>query len=256
MNDLKQMTDQKAAIITGGSSGIGRAAAVALAKQGVKIAIAARRAKEGEETVRLVKEAGSEGIFVKTDVANENDVRSLVEKTVKQYNILDYAFNNAGIEEMTTPLVDQTSEVFDQIMNVNVKGVWLSMKYEIPEMIRTGGGAIVNMSAGSGVIGYPQIPIYVASKHAVLGLTKSAALEYAKSGIRINAIAPGGVGTDITKQVTEDNKQFVETVKSMHPIGRIGDPQEIANAVVWLFSDKASFVLGHTLLVDGGMVSR
>ena len=247
------MTDQKAAIITGGSSGIGRAAAVALAKQGVKIAIAARRAKEGEETVRLVKEAGSEGIFVKTDVANENDVRSLVEKTVKQYNRLDYAFNNAGIEEMTTPLVDQTSEVFDQIMNVNVKGVWLSMKYEIPEMIRTGGGAIVNTSSGAGVIGYPQQPIYIASKHAVLGLTKSAALEYAKSGIRINAIAPGVTETEMVERV---DKQLIEHLKSITPIGRIGDPQEIANAVVWLLSDKASFVLGHTLLVDGGAVSR
>jgi NAD(P)-dependent dehydrogenase (short-subunit alcohol dehydrogenase family) len=247
------MTDQKAAIITGGSSGIGRAAAVALAKQGVKIAIAARRAKEGEETVRLVKEAGSEGIFVKTDVANENDVRSLVEKTVKQYNRLDYAFNNAGIEEKTTPLVDQTSEVFDQIMNVNVKGVWLSMKYEIPEMIRTGGGAIVNTSSGAGVIGYPQMPIYIASKHAVLGLTKSAALEYAKSGIRINAIAPGVVETEMVERV---DKQLIESLKSITPIGRIGDPQEIANAVVWLLSDKASFVLGHTLLVDGGVVSR
>jgi NAD(P)-dependent dehydrogenase (short-subunit alcohol dehydrogenase family) len=247
------MTDQKAAIITGGSSGIGRAAAVALAKQGVKIAIAARRAKEGEETVRLVKEAGSEGIFVKTDVANENDVRSLVEKAVKQYNRLDYAFNNAGIEEKTTPLVDQTSEVFDQIMNVNVKGVWLSMKYEIPEMIRTGGGAIVNTSSGAGVIGYPQQPIYIASKHAVLGLTKSAALEYAKSGIRINAIAPGVTETEMVERV---DKQLIEHLKSITPIGRIGDPQEIANAVVWLLSDKASFVLGHTLLVDGGVVSR
>ncbi|MGA6923941.1 MAG: SDR family oxidoreductase [Nitrososphaeraceae archaeon] len=247
------MTDQKAAIITGGSSGIGRAAAVALAKQGVKIAIAARRAKEGEETVRLVKEAGSEGIFVKTDVANENDVRSLVEKTVKQYNRLDYAFNNAGIEEMTTPLVDQTSEVFDQIMNINVKGVWLSMKYEIPEMIRTGGGAIVNTSSGAGVIGYPQQPIYIASKHAVLGLTKSAALEYAKSGIRINAIAPGVTETEMVERV---DKQLIEHLKSITPIGRIGDPQEIANAVVWLLSDNASFVLGHTLLVDGGVVSR
>ena len=247
------MTDQKAAIITGGSSGIGRAAAVALAKQGVKIAIAARRAKEGEETVRLVKEAGSEGIFVKTDVANENDVRSMVEKTVKQYNRLDYAFNNAGIEEMTTPLVDQTSEVFDQIMNVNVKGVWLSMKYEIPEMIRTGGGAIVNTSSGAGVIGYPQQPIYIASKHAVLGLTKSAALEYAKSGIRINAIAPGVTETEMVERV---DKQLIERLKSITPIGRIADPEEIANAVVWLLSDKASFVLGHTLLVDGGVVSR
>ena len=246
-------SDQKVAIVTGGSSGIGRAAAVALAKQGVKIAIAARRAKEGEETVRLVKEAGSEGIFVKTDVANENDVRSLVEKTVKQYDRLDYAFNNAGIEEMTTPLVDQTSEVFDQIMNVNVKGVWLSMKYEIPEMIRTGGGAIVNTSSGAGVIGYPQQPIYIASKHAVLGLTKSAALEYAKSGIRINAIAPGVTETEMVERV---DKQLIEHLKSITPIGRIGDPKEIANAVVWLLSDKASFVLGHTLLVDGGVVSR
>ena len=250
------MTNQKVAIITGGSSGIGRATAVALAKQGVKIAIAARRAKEGEETVRLVKEAGSDGVFVKTDVANEDDVRSLVEKTAKTYGRLDYAFNNAGIEETMTPLVDQTSDIFNQIMNVNVKGVWLGMKYEIPQMIRNGGGAIVNMSSGAGVIGIPQMAIYVASKHAVLGLTKSAALEYAKSGIRINAIAPGVVETGMLERAAEDNKQFVETLKSMHPIGRIGDPEEIANAVVWLLSDKASFVLGHTLLVDGGVVSR
>jgi NAD(P)-dependent dehydrogenase (short-subunit alcohol dehydrogenase family) len=247
------MMDQKVAIVTGGSSGIGRATAIALAKQGVKVTVAARRSKEGEETVRLIKEAGSDGIFVKTDVANENDVRSLVEKTVKQYNRLDYAFNNAGIEEMTTPLVDQTSEVFDQIMNVNVKGVWLSMKYEIPEMIRNGGGAIVNTSSGAGVIGYPQQPIYIASKHAVLGLTKSAALEYAKSGIRINAIAPGVTETEMAERV---DKQLIESLKSIPPIGRIGDPQEIANAVVWLLSDKASFVLGHRLLVDGGLVSR
>lgn len=245
--------DQKVAIVTGGSSGIGRATAVALANQGAKVTVAARRSKEGEETVHLIKEAGSDGIFVKTDVANENDVRSLVEKTVKQYNRLDYAFNNAGIEEMTTPLVDQTSKVFDQIMNVNVKGVWLSMKYEIPEMIRTGGGAIVNTSSGAGVVGYPQQPIYIASKHAVLGLTKSAALEYAKSGIRINAIAPGVTETEMVERV---DKQLIEHLKSITPIGRIGDPQEIANAVVWLLSDKASFVLGHTLLVDGGVVSR
>ena len=250
------MMDQKVAIVTGGSSGIGRATAVALAKQGAKVTIAARRSKEGEETVRLIKEAGSDGIFVKTDVANENDVRSLVEKTVKQYNRLDYAFNNAGIEEMTTPLVDQTSEVFDQIMNVNVKGVWLSMKYEIPEMIKSGSGAIVNNSSVAGIMGFPQMAIYIASKHAVLGLTKSAALEYAKSGIRINAIAPGGVETEMADRVNENTPQWLETLTSMHPIGRIADPEEIATAVVWLLSEKASFVLGHTLLVDGGVVSR
>jgi NAD(P)-dependent dehydrogenase (short-subunit alcohol dehydrogenase family) len=248
------MTTQKVSIITGGSSGIGRATAVALAKEGVKVTVAARRAKEGEETVRLVKEAGSEGIFMKTDVANEDDVRSMVDKTVKTYGRLDYAFNNAGTEETMTSLVDQTSDVFDQIMNVNVKGVWLCMKYEIPQMIRTEGGAIVNMSSVAGVMGFPQLPIYVASKHAVLGLTKSAALEYAKSGIRINAIAPGGVETEMPQRAF--GYQFLETLKSMHPIGRIGDPKEIANAVVWLLSDKASFVLGHTLLVDGGIVSR
>ena len=250
------MNDQKVAIVTDGSSGMGRATAIALAKQGVTTAIAARRVKEGEETVRLVKEAGGDGLFVKTDVANENDVRSLVEKTVKQYNRLDYAFNNAGIEEMTTPLVDQTSEAFDQIINVNVKGVWLSMKYEIPEMIRTGGGAIVNNSSGAGVIGIPQLSIYSASKHAVLGLTKSAALEYAKSGIRINAIVPGAIETEMFERLAEDNKQLIEHIKTITPIGRIADPKEIADAVVWLLSDKASFVLGHTLLVDGGLISR
>ncbi|MGA8084756.1 MAG: SDR family oxidoreductase [Candidatus Nitrosopolaris sp.] len=250
------MTDQKVAIVTGASSGIGRATAVALAKQGVKVTVAARRAKEGEETVHLVKEAGSEGIFVKTDVANEDNVKSLVEKTVKMYDRLDYAFNNAAIPEITTPLIEQTSNVFDQIMNVNVKGVWLCMKYEIPEMIRSEGGAIVNTSSGAGVIGIPQQPVYSASKHAVLGMTKSAALEYAKSGIRINAIAPGLVETEMLERVAEDNKQLIESLKSKTPIGRIGDPQEIANAVVWLLSDKASFVLGHTLLVDGGIVSR
>jgi NAD(P)-dependent dehydrogenase (short-subunit alcohol dehydrogenase family) len=250
------MTDQKVAIVTGGNSGIGRATAIALAREGAKVTVAARRVSEGEETVRLIKEAGSDGIFVKTDVANENDVSSLVEKTVDTYGRLDYAVNNAGIGEKMTPLVEQTSEKFDQIMNTNVRGAWLSMKHEIQEMMKNGGGAIVNMSSGAGLVGFPQMPVYIASKHAVLGLTKSAALEYAKSGIRINAIAPGGVETEMLMQTIGDDHQFLETFKSMHPIGRIGTPEEIANAVVWLLSDKASFVLGHTLLVDGGIVSR
>jgi NAD(P)-dependent dehydrogenase (short-subunit alcohol dehydrogenase family) len=250
------MTDQKVAIVTGGNSGIGRATAIALAREGAKVTVAARRVRVGEETVRLIKEAGSDGIFVKTDVANENDVSSLVEKTVDTYGRLDYAVNNAGIGEKMTPLVEQTSEKFDQIMNTNVRGAWLSMKHEIQEMMKNGGGAIVNMSSGAGLVGFPQMPVYIASKHAVLGLTKSAALEYAKSGIRINAIAPGGVETEMLMQTIGDDHQFLETFKSMHPIGRIGTPEEIANAVVWLLSDKASFVLGHTLLVDGGIVSR
>ena len=155
-----------------------------------------------------------------------------------------------------TPFLDQTTEKFDQIMNTNVRGVWLSMKYEIPQMIKSGGGAIVNNSSVAGIMGFPQMAIYIASKHAVIGLTKSAALEYAKSGIRINAIAPGGVITEMTNRVNEDNPQFLETLTSMHPIGRLANPEEIANAVVWLLSGKASFVIGHTLLVDGGVVSR
>jgi len=248
--------NQKVAIITGGSSGIGRAAAVALAKEGINVVIAARRSKEGEETLRLAREAGGDGIFVKTDVANEDDVRSLVEKTIKTYGRLDYAFNNAGIIEDFTPFTDNDSSVFDNIMNVNVKGVWLCMKYEIPQMIKRGGGAIVNMSSVAGVIGMPQSSVYVASKHAVIGLTKSSALEYAKAGIRINAVAPGAIETEMMEQVVRTNKQFSETIKAMHPIGRLGKSEEVANAVVWLLSDKASFVTGHTLLIDGGMVSR
>ena len=200
--------------------------------------------------MKLVKDAGSEGIFVKTDVSNEDDIRSLVEKSTKKFGRLDYAFNNAGIEESITPLIEQTSDTFDQIMNVNVKGVWLSMKYEIPEMIRSGDGAIVNMSSTAGVIGNLRMPIYIASKHAVLGLTKSAALEYAKSGIRINAVAPGAVETDMFKRVMEGNPKLSQTLK------RTAEPEEIADVVSWLLSNNSTFVLGHTLLVDGGVVSR
>ena len=250
------MTNQKVAIITGGSSGIGKATAVALAKEGVRVVIAARRAKESEETLQLVKQAGSDGIFVKTDVTRENEVEQLVELAVGKYGRLDYAFNNAGIEENPTPFLDQSSTVFDNIMNINVKGVWLSMKYEIPQMLKNGGGAIVNTSSVAGVTALAQMPVYVASKHAVLGITKSAAIEFAKSGIRINAIAPGAIETEMYEQFVGGNKQLKETMIAMHPIGRVGKPEEIANAVVWLLSDKASFVTGHTLLVDGGLVSR
>ena len=250
------MSSQKVAIITGASSGIGRATAIALAKDGVRVVIAARRANESKETLQLVKEAGGDGIFIKTDVAREDEVKKLVEFTVEKYGKLDYAFNNSGIEEMHTSFVDQTSAVFDNIMNINVKGIWLSMKYEIPQMLKNGGGSIVNTSSVAGVIGFAQMPIYSASKHAVLGLTKSSALEYAKSGIRINAVAPGGVETDMYERTVGENKQLFQTIIAMHPIGRVGKPEEIANAVVWLLSNKASFVTGHTLLVDGGLVSR
>jgi NAD(P)-dependent dehydrogenase (short-subunit alcohol dehydrogenase family) len=244
---------QKVAIVTGSSAGIGRTTAIALAKEGINVVIAARRDKEGEETLKIVKESGGDGIFVKTDVSNEDSVKALVEKTVKTYGRLDYAFNNAGVAEDPEPFTSITSSTFDKIMAVNVKGVWLSMKDEILQMLKNGGGAIVNNSSAAGVIGIPQLPIYVASKHATLGLTKAAALQYAKAGIRINAVAPGLIETEMMEQVIGNKKQ---AIVALHPIGRIGEPEEIANAVVWLLSDKASFVTGHTLLVDGGWVGR
>ncbi|TLY04492.1 MAG: SDR family oxidoreductase [Thaumarchaeota archaeon] len=250
------MTNQKVAIITGGSSGIGRATAVALAKEGATVVIAARRAKESEETLQLVKEAGGDGIFIKTDLGHEDEVKQLVELTVGKFGRLDYAFNNAGIEATTKSFVDETPSIFDKVMSINVKGVWLSMKYEIPQMLKIGGGAIVNMSSIAGVIGFPQMPIYVASKHAVLGLTKSAALEYAKSGIRINAVAPGLIETDMLERAVDANSQLRKQFDAVTPMGHIGKPEEIANAVVWLLSNKASFVTGHTLIIDGGVVSR
>ncbi len=246
----------KVALVTGGSSGIGRATAILFARKGASVVVASRRAEEGEETVKLVKEAGSDGFFVKTDVTQAADVEAMVEQTIRNYGRLDYAFNNAGIEQASSPLVEQTEETFDQIIDINVKGVWLSMKYQIPQMLKNGGGAIVNMSSVAGLIGLAGSPIYVASKHAVLGLTKSVALEYAKVGIRINAVSPGAVETDLLERVFKDNPQVREQVMAMHPIGRAGKPEEIANAVVWFCSDEAAFVTGQTLALDGGFTAQ
>jgi len=246
----------RVALITGGSSGIGRATALAFAREGAKVIVASRRENESRETVHLVREAGSEGLFVKTDVSKEADVKEMVEKTIRAYGRLDFAFNNAGIEQIPTPLAEQTEETFDQITNINVKGVWLSMKYEIPQMLKNGGGAIVNMSSVAGLVGFPGIPLYVASKHAVLGLTRSTALEYAKSSVCINAVCPGAIETEMFERFVKDNEQVRDQVMAMHPIGRSGRPEEIAHAVVWLCSDRASFITGQSLALDGGFTAQ
>jgi NAD(P)-dependent dehydrogenase (short-subunit alcohol dehydrogenase family) len=246
----------KVALVTGGTSGIGRATAVSFAREGARVVVTGRREIEGNETVRLVKESDGEGFFIKADVSKEADVKQMVEKTIEAYGHLDYAFNNAGIGQLPTPLLEQKEEVFDQIMNINVKGVWLSMKYEIPQMLKNGGGAIVNMASVAGLIGVPGVPIYIASKHAVLGLTKSVALEYAKSGIRINAVSPAAIETDMFERFVNDNQQAREGFIAMHPIGRLGKPEEIASAVLYLCSDGASFITGQSLAVDGGFTTQ
>lgn len=194
--------ENKIALVTGGGSGIGRATALAFAREGAKVVIASRRESEGEETVRLIKEAGSEGFFVKTDVAKEADVKNLVEQTIRKYDRLDYAFNNAGTEGESAPLTSQTVENYDRTFDANVKGVLLSMKHEVAQMLKQGGGAIVNTSSIAGLIGFAGAAVYVASKHAVLGLTKSAALEYAKQGIRINAVSPAAIETEMLDRFT------------------------------------------------------
>ncbi len=246
----------KVALVTGGTSGIGRVTAVAFAREGAKVVVTGRREREGQETVDLIKKAGTEAIFVRTDVAKEPDVKAMVEKAVATYGRLDYAFNNAGIEQLPTPLVEQTEEAFDQIININVKGLWLSMKYEIPQILKNGGGAIVNTASVAGLIGVPGIPIYIASKHAVLGLTKSVALEYAKSGIRINAVSPAAIETDMVDRFVGKEGEGRQQLAAMHPIGRMGRPDEIADAVIYLCSDKASFITGQSLTVDGGFTAQ
>jgi len=246
----------KVAIVTGATSGIGRAAAIAYAREGAKVVVAGRRATEGEETVRLLQAQGGEGIFVKTDVSKAVQMKELVERTLQKFGRLDIAFNNAGIEQVPLPFLEQDEQTFDQVVDINAKGVWLCMKYEIPAMLKTGGGSIVNTASVFGVLGIPGDEIYIASKHAVIGLTKSAAVEFGKQGIRVNAILPGVVDTDMYKRFAGDKPEFREQMNAMHPIGRIGKPEEMAEAAIWLSSSKASFVTGHSLMVDGGYTAQ
>jgi NAD(P)-dependent dehydrogenase (short-subunit alcohol dehydrogenase family) len=245
----------KVALITGGNAGIGRATAIEFAKHGAKVVVSGRREKEGHEVIAEIKALGGEAIFVKTDVSKASDVKAMIEQTLETFGRLDYAFNNAGIEQALTPLPEQTEETYDQIMNINVKGVWLALKHEVPAMLKAGGGAIVNNSSVAGLVGFAMASVYVASKHAVNGLTKSVALEYAKQNVRINAVAPGPIETrmylDFAK--TPEVRQMLE---SAVPSGRVGQPEDIASTVIWLCSDSASFVTGQIFPVDGGYTAQ
>lgn len=245
----------KVALITGGTSGIGRATAVAFAQLGATVVVTGRRVEEGEESIRLVKEVG-DGIFIQTDVSDKRDITTLFNKIIEKYGHLDYAFNNAAIMGTPGEFTTQTEEDFDNVIAINVKGLWLCMKYEIQQMLKQGGGAIVNTSSVSGLVGSPNSSIYAASKHAVLGLTKSAALEFAKQGIRINAVSPGAIETDMMNLATGGTKEANAKLAAMQPIGRVGNVKEIADAVMFLCSDASSFIVGQSLTVDGGYTAQ
>ncbi len=245
----------KVALVTGGGSGIGRATALAFAREGAQVVIGNRNVQRGEETVSMIRDAGGTASFKRTDVLIAAEIEALVDHAVKTYGRLDLAFNNAGIEGDVAPLVEQTEANYDAVMDVNVKGVWLSMKYEIPKMLERG-GAIVNCSSVAGLIGFPGVAIYIASKHAVIGLTKTAALEYSAQGIRINAVNPAVIDTEMVDRFVVGLKMKKDDLSTLHPIGRIGRAEEVAEAVLWLCSGRASFVTGHSLLVDGGFTAR
>lgn len=253
---MAQKLRGKVVLVTGASSGIGRASAVAFVREGARVVAADVDAKGGRQTLRMIKENGGESIFVTADVSKAREVEALVSKATQTYGRLDCAFNNAGVFGSKAPTADCTEEDWDRVISINLKGVWLCMKYEIPAMLRSGGGAIVNTSSIGGVVGTPNAPAYEASKHGVIGLTRSAALEYGRAGIRINAVCPGHTITPMTDSIFAGRPEVKEARIAQSPLGRWASPEEIAEAVVWLCSDSASFVTGHAMLVDGGYTAQ
>lgn len=246
------MLKNKVALVTGGTSGIGRATAIAFGAAGAKVVFSGRRDVEGEETAKLIRETGAECLYVHSDASKEENIKALVQKTVATYGRLDCAFNNAGVESLVKPLHEQSIEEFDNLMAINVRGVFLYMKYEIEQMLTQGSGAIVNSSSGVGLIGLPGSSPYVASKHAVMGLTRSAALDYAQQGIRINAVNPGFIATEMIDRIVADIRSTADNLASTVPMRRIGQVDEVAQAIVFLCSDAASYITGQPLAIDGG----
>lgn len=243
----------KTALVTGAASGIGRGAALAFGRHGANVVLADIAQQAGEAVAAQIRAEHGRAIFIRADVADGRDVEALIATAVKEFGRLDCAFNNAGIEEEHERLADSDEALFDRMMGINVKGVWLCMKHELRQMLAQGGGAIVNTASVAGLMGAPKHAIYAASKHAVVGLTKSAAAEYGKKNIRINSVCPGVIRTPMLERALERDPKWEATLVGLHPIGRLGEVDDVVNAVLWLCSDASGFVTGHQLAVDGAM---
>ncbi|CAN1521333.1 FabG Dehydrogenases with different specificities (related to short-chain alcohol dehydrogenases) [Flavobacteriaceae bacterium] len=244
----------KVALVTGASFGIGRATAILFAQKGAKVVLVDWH--ENSETLDFITAFGGEALFIKCDVSQLSEVQKMIQKTISIYGRLDFAFNNAGIEGASATITECSEENWDKTIGINLKGIWGCMKYEIPEMLKNGNGAIVNCASIAGLVGYVGLPAYVASKHGVIGLTKTAALENAKLGIRVNAVCPGAIKTPMIDRLTNNKKEVEAQYAAQEPIGRLGNPNEVANAVIWLCSEAASFVTGHAMAVDGGWTAQ
>lgn len=256
---MKARLQDKVALVTGGASGIGRATALVFAREGARVVVSDVDATGGEQTVQAIRAAGGDAIFVRADVSQAAEVEALTKKVIDTFHRLDCAFNNAGIQGQIANTVECNDENWDRIIATNLKGVWLCMKYEIPLILRQGGGAIVNTASNFGLVGSAGMPAYAASKHGVVGVTKVAALEYAARGVRINAVCPGPIKTPLSEGVLRehpDAERMVEAIMSRLPVRRWGLPEEVAEAVVWLCSEAASFVTGVALPVDGAYVAQ
>jgi len=252
---MEKIFQNQVALVTGGSYGIGQATAIAFAQRGANVVIADWKEDEERTTINRIKSEGSEAIFVQCDIAKGSDVQHLMDTIINIFGRLDYAFNNAGIEGMMAPTHECTEENWDKTMDINIKGIWLCMKQEILQMRQQGKGAIVNCASVAGLNGFANLPAYVVSKHGMIGLTKTAAMENATAGIRINAVCPGVIHTAMIDRVTGKNPEAEKQYTAMEPVGRMGRPEEVAEAVVWLCSDAASFVTGIAMPVDGGFVA-